>query len=545
MNMVAQEMASSCEDEDEDIVSQDFSSPSRAMAEIFYAQMNGEEIDASYRDYVEELPVDDEVCAAGALTLPDDGMRSSSRRRSSVESTSKASRSTHSRSSSRSSASSDADDEDTLLMSIGEIQKCVMENMPEEVKNKIPKQSSGHEVCAAGALTLPDDGMRSSSRRRSSVESTSKASRSTHSRSSSKSSASSDADDQDTLLMSIGEIQKCVMMENKQSSGHEVCAAGALTLPDDGMMSSSRRRSSVESTSKASRSTHSRSSSKSSASSDADDQDTLLMSIDEIQKCVMMENMPEEVKNKIPKQPSGQISANIGADATRKSLNEDIMAQEEDDATVFSDITESTGCPKVVVNNGTAAPFTPEEEKWDEELCPTINKGSSHTRRSHNSHDTSASCSRPAMSFRTDATGAIIATKVYYGVKFDSVDVRYYERVLDINPAVTEGAAIGIGWRYNQGDILSVDDWELQRAEGRRISDFALSRDEREGILKDLGYTEKDIYEATRIILKAKKRRKTTIRNLGDQNMEEAVESASRRVKEILSFGSKKRLVKA
>jgi uncharacterized protein YjiS (DUF1127 family) len=469
MNMVAQEMASSCEDEDEDIVSQDFSSPSRAMAEIFYAQMNGEEIDASYRDYVEELPVDDEVCAAGALTLPDDGMRSSSRRRSSVESTSKASRSTHSRSSSRSSASSDADDEDTLLMSIGEIQKCVMENMPEEVKNKIPKQSSGHEVCAAGALTLPDDGMRSSSRRRSSVESTSKASRSTHSRSSSKSSASSDADDQDTLLMSI----------------------------------------------------------------------------DEIQKCVMMENMPEEVKNKIPKQPSGQISANIGADATRKSLNEDIMAQEEDDATVFSDITESTGCPKVVVNNGTAAPFTPEEEKWDEELCPTINKGSSHTRRSHNSHDTSASCSRPAMSFRTDATGAIIATKVYYGVKFDSVDVRYYERVLDINPAVTEGAAIGIGWRYNQGDILSVDDWELQRAEARRISDFALSRDEREGILKDLGYTEKDIYEATRIILKAKKRRKTTIRNLGDQNMEEAVESASRRVKEILSFGSKKRLVKA
>jgi hypothetical protein len=388
MSMVAQEMASPCEDEDEDIVPQDLSSPSRTMADIFYAQMNGEEIDASYRHSVEELPVDDD--------------------------------------------------------------------------------------------DIEDD---------------------------------------------------------------EVCAVGALTLPDDGMMSSSRRRSSVESTSKASRSTHPRSSSKSSASSDADDEDTLPMPMDEIQKCVM-ENMPDEVKNKIPKQSSGQIFAKIGADVTKDPFNGVIIAQEEDDETAFSEITEYTGCPKVIVSKGKAAPFAPEEEKWDEELCPTINKGSSQTVQSHDSHDASASCSRAAVSFRTDAAGSIIATKVA-GVKFDSVEVRYYERVLDINPSVTSGAAIGIGWRYKKGGRLSVDDWELHRAGVRRSSNLLLPRHVREGIFKDLGYTKMDIAEATRIILKAKNRRKTTVQNLGSQNMEEAVESASRRVKGLLSFGSKKGHVKA
>jgi hypothetical protein len=387
MNMVAQEMASPCEDEDKDIVSQDLSIPSRTMADIFYAQMNGEEIDASYRDSVEELPVVDDI---------------------------------------------------------------------------------------------EDD---------------------------------------------------------------EVCAFGALTLPDDGIISSSRRRSSVQSTSKASRSTHPRSSSKSSASSDADDEDTLPMPMDEIQKCVM-ENMPDEVKNKIPEESSGQIFAKIGEDVTDEPFNGDIIAQEEDDATVFSEITEYTRCPKVIVHNSEAAPFAPEEGKWDEELCPTINKGSSQTVQSHDSHDTSESCSRAAVSFITDAAGSIIATKVS-GVKFDSVEVRYYERILDINPSVTSGAAIGIGWRYKQGGRLSVDDWELHRTGARHSSDLVLPRHVREGILKNLGYTQMDIAEATRIVLKAKNRRKTTVQNLGCQNLEEAVESASRRVKDILSFGSKKGLVKA
>jgi hypothetical protein len=54
-------------------------------------------------------------------------------------------------------------------------------------------------------------------------------------------------------------------------------------------------------------------------------------------------------------------------------------------------------------------------------------------------------------------------------VRFNFVQVRYYERVLDNNPAVSSGFAIGIGWRYKRGGQISVEDWELQRCDEHRL----------------------------------------------------------------------------
>jgi hypothetical protein len=65
-----------------------------------------------------------------------------------------------------------------------------------------------------------------------------------------------------------------------------------------------------------------------------------------------------------------------------------------------------------------------------------------------------------------------------------------------------------------------------------------MPEDLREGLLKELGYTQEDIAEASRIIRKAKDRRNTTIANLSSQEgMEEAAEMVpSRKVKGLLSF---------
>ena len=52
------------------------------------------------------------------------------------------------------------------------------------------------------------------------------------------------------------------------------------------------------------------------------------------------------------------------------------------------------------------------------------------------------------------------------------------------------------------------------------------------------------VADATRSILKAKQNRKQTVMNLGNSQMEEAVEKASRRVKALLTLGRKKGLVK-
>ena len=123
------------------------------------------------------------------------------------------------------------------------------------------------------------------------------------------------------------------------------------------------------------------------------------------------------------------------------------------------------------------------------------------------------------------------------GVHFGRVQVRLYERVLDINPAVTNGAAVGIGWRYRKGGVMTVDEWDEQRGAGvRHHSQLVMPRHVRESILKDWGYKQKDIAGATRNILKAKQERLVTVQNLNSQGMEEALERASRKVKGLLNF---------
>ena len=126
-------------------------------------------------------------------------------------------------------------------------------------------------------------------------------------------------------------------------------------------------------------------------------------------------------------------------------------------------------------------------------------------------------------------------------VSFSDVQVRYYERILEENPSVQSGPAIGIGWRYRKGGTEPVDAWESKRGgRPRRSNELVLSRLERERILKEVGYTAKDIAAAVRQIRKLKDKRKQTVNNLGAAGMEEAVESARQKMK-LLLMGRKRK----
>lgn len=125
-------------------------------------------------------------------------------------------------------------------------------------------------------------------------------------------------------------------------------------------------------------------------------------------------------------------------------------------------------------------------------------------------------------------------------VRFDTIQIRYYERILEINPAVTDGPAIGIGWRYKRGGTLSVKDWELRHQSPQEAKDLLLSRDVRINMLREMGYQQSDIANATRMILKAKHRRQVTVQNLGVQNMEEVLENGTRKFKGLFRFSKKK-----
>jgi hypothetical protein len=142
----------------------------------------------------------------------------------------------------------------------------------------------------------------------------------------------------------------------------------------------------------------------------------------------------------------------------------------------------------------------------------------------------------------TSSIHSIVASKdkvktknpvVSYSLRFDKVVVRKYTRILNDNPACTKGPSIGLGWEFDQEDF-DIEDYDMERGRLRRNHELMLNRAQREQLVRDLGYTEREIAAAVRGANKIKSQRRQTINNLGAYQMEEAVENAARRVKNVI-----------
>mmetsp|Transcript_6292 Transcript_6292/g.15591 ORF Transcript_6292/g.15591 Transcript_6292/m.15591 type:complete len:387 (+) Transcript_6292:59-1219(+) len=125
-------------------------------------------------------------------------------------------------------------------------------------------------------------------------------------------------------------------------------------------------------------------------------------------------------------------------------------------------------------------------------------------------------------------------------VSFSEVQIRNYERVVEVNPSVTSGPAIGIGWHYSADEdkVYPVDNFENSRQFERchNTMELALPRDKREDLLRSWGYGAKDIAWSVRTILRSKNQRKQTVQNLHAAQMEEFVEKATRKMKHVFLF---------
>ena len=111
-------------------------------------------------------------------------------------------------------------------------------------------------------------------------------------------------------------------------------------------------------------------------------------------------------------------------------------------------------------------------------------------------------------------------------VKFNTVEIREYEIILSNNPACEYGPSIGIGWDYtdiNTADnAIRVSQFEKERFGKRRVekhgrqSKLYLSQVRREAILKEAGYTDKEVKAAIRDKQKARLLRSvSTFESLG------------------------------
>lgn len=113
-------------------------------------------------------------------------------------------------------------------------------------------------------------------------------------------------------------------------------------------------------------------------------------------------------------------------------------------------------------------------------------------------------------------------------VKFTMVEFREYSRVLSDHPATSSGAPIGIGWGYDPKDTTAVDLnlYERSREGLRRTKrQLVIPRDVRESMLREIGYSTKEILEAVRMVRKIKERRSVSFHQQKFDKVIERVET--------------------
>ena len=103
-------------------------------------------------------------------------------------------------------------------------------------------------------------------------------------------------------------------------------------------------------------------------------------------------------------------------------------------------------------------------------------------------------------------------------IQFDTIEIRTYPVVLSNNPACEYGPSIELGWNYNKEEathktIRRVSQYEKERFGKRRRekpgrpSQMYLSQVRREAILRDLGFSDKDVKKAMKDKRKARRQR--------------------------------------
>ncbi len=93
-------------------------------------------------------------------------------------------------------------------------------------------------------------------------------------------------------------------------------------------------------------------------------------------------------------------------------------------------------------------------------------------------------------------------------VCFSIVEIREYEVALSSHSSCSSGPGLGLGWKYSNCHPISVDDYEkISPSAHRRDSQaMIIPWDKREMILKEVGYSRRQI-EESRVLIHPKNKR--------------------------------------
>ena len=128
-------------------------------------------------------------------------------------------------------------------------------------------------------------------------------------------------------------------------------------------------------------------------------------------------------------------------------------------------------------------------------------------------------------------------------VRFDTVEFREYARILSDNPSTTAGPPIGLDWRYDPKDTVTLDvnSYESYRdgAESgertrRTKQELIIPSDVRQEMLREAGYSRQEIAAAVRNARKVKERRTVSFHQQKYDPIYERVETLRHGIKRII-----------
>ena len=126
-------------------------------------------------------------------------------------------------------------------------------------------------------------------------------------------------------------------------------------------------------------------------------------------------------------------------------------------------------------------------------------------------------------------------------VSFHKVEFRNFHRTLGDHPS-SRGAPITLSWQYDPSHpTLSIDDYETYRPPRRSRSQIYMSSYHREEILMSENISPAAIRKAKKEVSKVREQRQKTVETLHNAPVEEAMESAKRRLKQFVNRSSERK----
>ena len=85
-------------------------------------------------------------------------------------------------------------------------------------------------------------------------------------------------------------------------------------------------------------------------------------------------------------------------------------------------------------------------------------------------------------------------------VRFSTIDIREYDTAISTNPSCSRGPGLELGWGFSSLNSIPVEEFEEKFPSGlrRKARDMLIPLERRELILKEAGYSRREIEECRR-----------------------------------------------